>query len=139
MTIVNNLAQMLAQHFAGKIGLGAGDIVPALLKLLPSNGAELNIADLIEKFTQNKSVTDLASSLLGGGSNIAINAEQIISILSEAKLSQFADQLGVGTNEAAGGLAAVLPKLIEQNSQDGQLNADVLGGLAKNVLGGLFK
>lgn len=139
MTIVNNLAQMLIQNFAGKVGLDAGAVVPALLKLLPSEGGEINIAGLVEKFTQNESLANLASSWLGNGGNAAINPSQIMSILSEAKLSQFADHLGVGQGEAAEGLAAILPKFIDQNSQDGQLNADVLGGLAKNVLGGLFK
>ena len=42
-------------------------------------------------------------------------------VLGQGQLGQLAQQLGIGQGEAAGGLASVLPQLIDQMTPQGQV------------------
>lgn len=49
-------------------------------------------------------------------------------LLGEGEISNFASKLGTDSATAAGGLADVLPQLVDQSSQGGSL-LDAAGGL----------
>lgn len=81
---------------------------------------------------------DVVSSWLGSGSNQAIGADQLGSILGSGVLEQFAAKAGVGADQAGSVLAGVLPELINQLSPKGQApDAGNLGSLLGGVLSGL--
>jgi uncharacterized protein YidB (DUF937 family) len=134
------MLNMAAELFVKQMGSAGGGlnlqtVMAALQKLLPSNGGELDLARLIGLFSsQGGGLAAMASSWLGDGANQGINASQIISVLGEGKVAEFAAQLGLQKDTAANGLAQALPDLIDKNSKGGE----ILGSLAGSVLGKLF-
>ncbi|MGV6851179.1 MAG: YidB family protein, partial [bacterium] len=55
-------------------------------------------------------------------------------ILGEDKVAGFAEQLGVSQEDAAGGLASMIPEMINQSSSGGSMMD--IAGMAASVLGG---
>lgn len=136
MSLLNMAAELfLKQMGASGGGLNLQSVMGALQKLLPANGGELDLARLISLFSsQGGGLAAMASSWLGDGTNQSISASQIMSVLGEGKVADFAAQLGLQKNSAAEGLARIVPDLIDKNSKGGE----ILGNIAGSVLGKLF-
>jgi len=119
--------------------MGGGDenaIGGALSSLLGSNndaGGDLDLGGLVGKFAGGD-MGGALQSWLGDGDNESVSAEQVTNALGADKVAQFAQQLGVGQEEAGGALSDLLPNLIDQNSSGG----DLMGNLA-GLAGKLFK
>lgn len=111
----------------------------ALKGLLPTSGGELNLAELAGQFMGSGGVASIAASWLGDGENKGIDPGQIIEVLGNDKISAFAQKLGVDPMVASSALSAILPKLIDQGSTEGKVDAGAIAGMAKGMLGGLFK
>ncbi len=131
-----NLLQMAAQLFldksGGNTGLDAGSVANALKNLLPGDGNDLNIGALISQFSSGD-LTSMVGSWLGDGANDEIGGANITDVLGADKVSSFASELGIGSDEAASGLAGMIPELINKNSSGGSL-LDSLGG-AEGIAG----
>ena len=112
---------------------------PLVLKLLSNDGQQGGLAGLVAKF-QQAGLGDAIQSWIGNGANQAISGEQISAALGSDFVSQLAQKAGVGTGEAAGGLAQMLPQLINHLTPDGQAPAGGLGNSADLMgqLGGLL-
>lgn len=108
------------------------NVIGAFQGLLPINGGELDLASLVSMFGQND-MGALVGSFLGDGQNDPMSASQIMSMFGSDKVGNFASQLGMQPDNAADSLSSVIPKLIDQNSQGGNLS-DAAGKL----IGGLF-
>lgn len=115
-------------------GLNPQSVVAALQKLLPTSGGELDLSRLVGMFSAQGGLAAIASSWLGDGNNQSISASQILAVLGNDKVANFAAQLGLDTGKASEGLAGIVPDLIDKNSKGGAL----LGNLAGSVLGKLF-
>ena len=102
---------------------------PLVLKLLSNDGQQGGLAGLVAKF-QQAGLGDAIQSWIGNGANQAISGEQISAALGSDFVSQLAQKAGVGTGEAAGGLAQMLPQLINHLTPDGQAPAGGLGNSA---------
>lgn len=72
---------------------------------------------------------NIAKSWLGDGSNDSISTDQVSSMFGSDKLSEFASQLGLSDDEAAGGLTDALPKMVDKASSGGSL-LDSIGGIS---------
>ena len=72
---------------------------------------------------------DIAKSWLGDGENSGISTDQVSSMFGTDKIADFASQLGLSQDEAAGGLADALPKIIDNASSGGSL-LDSIGGIS---------
>lgn len=87
---------------------------------------------------QASGLGDQAASWVGTGANLPIGGDQIQALLGSDKLQAIAGQLGLGNGEAAGGLANLLPQVIDQLTPEGRIPegnpADLLGSL-KGLLG----
>ncbi len=133
-----DLIQVAAKMFMDKVGGGNLDIssvVSGLQKLLPTQGGELDIGSLVSQFTsQGGGLATVAASWLGDGGNDSISASTILDVLGSGKVADFASGLGISSEAAAGGLADVIPGLIDKSSQGGSL----LEGAGKSLLGSLF-
>ena len=127
-----NLIDMAAKLFINKIGsnLDVASVAPALTQLLPTSNGELDIGNLVGMF-KSQGLASMASSWLGDGANSGIDASQIMSTLGQSKVSQFASQLGIGEQEAAGGLSDMIPDLIDKTSEGGNLLKAGAGMLGK--------
>jgi uncharacterized protein YidB (DUF937 family) len=87
------------------------------LQLLQQNGG---IEGILGKF-QQAGYADQAQSWISTGQNQPISADALQQVLGHGQLGQIAQQLGIGQSEAAGGLASMLPQLIDQMTPQGEV------------------
>jgi uncharacterized protein YidB (DUF937 family) len=66
-----------------------------------------------------------ANSWVGSGQNEAIPADALSQIFGQGQMQQMGQQLGVSPNVAAGGLAALLPELVNQLTPEGRMDPRV--------------
>ncbi len=118
----------LLQDFLG--GKGNQDVIAkALMQLIGEKEGQLDVASLVARLSSNSNVQGLVTSWLSDGGNDAIDPAQILAIFGQGRVGAFAEQIGVAPDQAAGGLAATLPQMIEQFSRGGSL-LDSAGGVA---------
>lgn len=132
-----DLTQIATKLFMDKIGgsVDTGTASKALSQLIGS-GDSLDIAGLVTQFT-GSGLAGAAKSWLGDGPNEAVSADQITEGFGASAVSSFASQLGVSPEDAASGLAAAIPNLVDQSSKGGSLLGSLggLGGIASKLLG----
>lgn len=79
---------------------------------------------------------DQVNSWIGTGENQPVTADQIQSSLGQnGTLSQIAQQAGVSEQEAAGGLADLLPGLINKLTPNGKIDANDIGSILSQLTG----
>ena len=125
-----DITQLGAQLLNDNLGLNVDPqtIQSALSSLLGDGSGNIDLAALAGQFAAGGGLGDVVNSWLGDGSNSPISAETINNVLGSDKVANFASQLGTDTDSAAGGLADMLPQLIDQASSGGSL-LDSAGGL----------
>lgn len=106
----------------------------ALSSLLGDGKGQLDIASLAGKMTDNSDMGGLLGSWLGDGGNLPISADAVQGLFGESGLSQFASQLGIDSQQAAGTLTALLPQLMDQASSGGSLLDEFAGSSASSLL-----
>ena len=125
-------------------GLDIGDIGNALSSLLGAKEGGLDLSALIGSLSDS-SLGDIVGSWLGSGENASISIEQITELIGSDKISEFASQLGISQESAAGALADALPEVVDEaTNADSSIAEELLekmGGIdgAMNMLGKLFK
>ena len=88
---------------------------------------------------------DTIASWIGSGENQPIDAEKVSELVGSEKVEEFAQNLGVSVDSAKNALSEVLPKVVDQaTNEDSSLAGDLLekvGGIdgAMNMLGKMFK
>ena len=100
----------------------------ALTTLLSDGGGNIDIAGLASKMASSGELGNVLNSWLGDGANSAISADSILGLLGSGKVADFAANVGTDTDNAAAGLAEVLPQLMDKASSGGNLLESV-GGL----------
>jgi uncharacterized protein YidB (DUF937 family) len=90
------------------------------LQLLQQNGG---IQGLLAKF-QQAGYADQVQSWISTGQNMPISADALAKVLGHGQLGTAAQGLGVDSSEAAGGLAAMLPHVIDQLTPQGSIPHD---------------
>jgi uncharacterized protein YidB (DUF937 family) len=124
-------AKLLQDYLGGRGNLDV--IAKALSQLIGEKDGKLDIATLIAQLSSDGNLQGMVSSWLGDGGNAAIDPVQILSIFGSSKVGTFAQQIGISQDQAASGLAATLPQLVDQFSSGGSL-LESAGGVA-GVLG----
>ncbi len=137
-----DLMELGAQLLSDKLGtqVDQGSIVAALTGLLGDGQGNVDLGALAGKIASSGQLGDILGSWLGDGANAAISAEDILGIFGEGDVADFASKLGTSTGNAAGGLADVLPQIMDKASSGGNI-LESLGG-AEGLLGAaksLFK
>lgn len=135
MGLLDNLKDMVGDRAAaGGLGLDP-KLIEAAMALIQKAGG---LSGLLAKFEQG-GLSDLVQSWLGKGGNLALSGDQVKQALGSDIVGDVAEKLGTDQDEAAGGLAKVLPFLIDKLSPDGQApdDADVSGAL-KGLVGKLL-
>jgi uncharacterized protein YidB (DUF937 family) len=67
-----------------------------------------------------------AQSWVSSGQNLPISAEQIRQAVGSGKLQDIAKQLGIDHADAAGGLAELLPQVVNHLTPDGVVQDDLV-------------
>lgn len=138
MDMMKIAAQLFINHLGDRgSSLSLGTVIGALKGLLPTNdNDDLDIGDLVGRFTtQGGSFASLATSWLGDGKNDALDPADLVGMLGEDKVSRFANKVGVAPQNAATGLANMIPELIDSKSEGGNIIPQVAGSTIK----GMFK
>ena len=124
-------------------GLDVGDIANALGGLLGNSEGGLDLSSLVSGLSQN-GLGEIVGSWLGNGENASISLDQVKDLLGSDKIAEFASQLGLSEESAAGALADALPQVVDQatsgeNSMVEEMLAKVGGAEgAMNMLGKMF-
>ncbi len=124
-----SLAEIAAQIFSQVTSTNKGkdDIASALIGLIGGKDNAIDLMDIVSKF-QSGGLESAVSSWLGDGENNGLDITQILAVLGQSKVSQFAGQLDMKEDEALSGLSGMIPKLIDQSSSGGSL-LDSVGGI----------
>jgi len=109
----------------GAQGSGAGaqqqnPLLMLALQMVQQNGG---LQGILSKF-QQAGYGAQADSWVSTGQNQPISAEALQQVLGHGQIGQIAQQLGMSHSEAAGGLASMLPQMIDRMTPQGQVPAD---------------
>ena len=121
---------LLGNVLGGALG-GAGQqqnpMLQIALQLLQQNGG---VGGVLDKFRKG-GFADHADSWQGTGPNMPISPSALQEVLGSGAIGQIAQQLGMSHGDAAGGLAQVLPQLIDKFTPDGSVPTDQNDQVAK--------
>ena len=133
MDLMDIATQLFLQKIGGeqKTSATSSVVQMALKQLFAGDDGEFDLGDLLSKF-QTGDLLEVASSWLGDGDNGGISAKQILDVLGDQNVGDFASKIGIDKETASGGLAETIPELIDKSSQGGNLLDSVggVGGLA---------
>jgi uncharacterized protein YidB (DUF937 family) len=98
-------------------GQAQSPLLQIALQLLQQNGG---VAGVLDKFRQG-GYADQADSWQSAGQNMPLSGNALQEVLGSGTIGQIAGQLGMSHGDAAGGLAQMLPQLIDQFTPNGEL------------------
>ena len=98
-------------------GMAANPLMQIALQLLQQNGG---VAGVLDKFRQ-AGYADQADSWQSTGQNLPISGSSLQEVLGSGTIGQIAQQLGLSHGEAAGGLAQVLPQIVDKLTPGGEV------------------
>lgn len=136
-----DVLKMGAELLGDKLGTSADSdtIQSALGNLLGDGSGGLDLGSIVGNMMSNGGLASVVTSWLGDGDNSPIDVGSLTSLFGESKLADFASMLGVDSDQAAGGLADVLPQIVDKSSSGGNLLESVLGGQGAGGLLGAAK
>jgi uncharacterized protein YidB (DUF937 family) len=113
-------------------------VVAAAASLLSSNSSSIGgasgLAALAGAF-QSKGLGSLMESWVGSGDNQSIDVAQLVGLLGDDNVAQFAQKAGLSLADAGPAIAAVLPSLINGLTPQGKMPET---GSLESTLGGLL-
>jgi uncharacterized protein YidB (DUF937 family) len=105
----------------GTGGSGSGQaqspLLQIALQLLQQNGG---VGGILDKFRQG-GYADQADSWQSTGQNMPLSGNALQEVLGSGAIGQIAGQLGMSHGDAAGGLAQMLPQLIDRFTPNGEV------------------
>lgn len=133
-----NVFESLLSGLAGSsttTGQGATNpMLQLLLQMLSSNGQFGGLSGLAQQFQQAGLGAEL-NSWISTGQNLPISPEQLTQVFGQGQLKQMAANSGLDLGTLSGGLADMLPQMIDRMTPQGQMPA---GGI-DNALAELSK
>ena len=117
---------LLGQMMGGALGGGQqsptgaqpqNPLLQMALQMLQQNGG---LSGVLAKM-QQAGYGQQAQSWIGTGQNMPIDPGALSQIFGHGQLGQIAQQLGVSQEEASGGLAQMLPQVVDQMTPQGQV------------------
>ena len=119
MSLLDQLAgqAMSALGNKGADGEASSGLMASVMDLVNQHGG---LPGLLQKF-QESGLGDQVASWIGTGANAPVSGEQIKDALGADTISQIAEKTGVAPDAASGGLAALLPQLIDKLTPNGQV------------------
>jgi uncharacterized protein YidB (DUF937 family) len=115
------LGSVLGKALGG--GQQGNALVDAAMGLLNNQQGGGGLNGLLEKF-KSSGLGDHAASWVGTGQNMPVSGDQVHNALGGDFINQIASKLGVDPSHASGGLAQLLPTLIDKLTPDGAVPQD---------------
>ena len=119
MGLLDQIVKGLAGKFLGGSAGTQNPLLDIALSLL-TNPQTGGLEGLVETF-KSKGLNDTVSSWVSTGQNLPISGKQIQDVLGSDLIQQFAKKLGASNQDVSGGLANLLPGLIDKLTPKGQL------------------
>lgn len=114
---------------------GQSDLLASVMDLINQHGG---LQGLLQKF-QESGLQEQVVSWIGSGVNAQVSGEQVQGALGADTIGQIAAKLGMAPEAASGGLAALLPQLIDHLTPNGQVpEGNDLMAQGLNLLKGKF-
>ncbi len=135
MGLLDGLVGQVVGQVLGGGQQGGNPLMGIVQSLIEKNGG---IGGLLQQF-QKGGLGDAAASWVSTGKNLPISAEQIASVLGGAGLGDLAAKFGVSTEQASGGLADLLPQVIDKLTPNGAVENDSPSLDLGSILGSLMK
>jgi len=133
------LLDLAGQFLGGNQGGGdtKGQLLNAVIGMIQNQPGGLQ--GLLGKF-QESGMGEQVASWVGRGENLPIGADQLQQALGSEQVEAIAQQAGIPAEHASGGLAALLPDIVNHLTPEGQMpqGNDLqqgLGGLLGKLLG----
>lgn len=135
MGLLDGLAGQVLGQVLGE-QQGGSPILAMVTQLIQANGG---LAGLLQKLEQ-AGLGEQVASWVGTGTNMPVDAAQIVTALGSNVLGDLAAKFGLSTDQVSSSLATALPQAINHLTPSGQVTAgsDSLDSLT-SMLGGLFK
>jgi uncharacterized protein YidB (DUF937 family) len=124
----------LTGSILGGSGGSNNQLVETAINLI-NNHETGGLADLVKSFTES-GLGEAISSWIGTGQNLGVSGEQIASALGSDRIAEISQKLGLGEQDAANGLAGLLPELIDKLTPDGRLPENDMLAQGINILKG---
>jgi len=96
---------------------GQNPLLQIVLQMLQQNGG---LSGMLGKM-QQAGYGEQAQSWISTGQNMPIDPSVLSQIFGQGQLGQLAQQLGVSQEEASGGVAQMLPEVVDQMTPGGQI------------------
>src|SRR6185369_11242759 len=109
MGMLDGLINSALGGMMGHGGQGQSPLLQVALQVLQQNGG---IEGVLDKFRQG-GYGDQAASWQSAGQNMPISGSALQEVLGSGAIGQIAAQLGMSHGETAGGLAQMLPHVID--------------------------
>ena len=106
-------------------------LMDSLMPMLLKGGALGGLGGLVGKFT-GAGLGNKANSWVGSGDNEPLDADEVEAALGSDEIDRIAQQAGVSRDEAKGGLAGMIPGLVDKLSPGGSLPT---GNITKSMKG----
>jgi uncharacterized protein YidB (DUF937 family) len=100
---------------------------------LISNPETGGLQGMLETF-KSKGLGEIISSWIGTGENQAISKDQISEALGKDQIQKMAEKVGISQEEASGGLASLLPEIIDKFTPNGKLPEGGLSDLVTKMM-----
>jgi uncharacterized protein YidB (DUF937 family) len=135
MGLLDGLVGQVVGQVLGGGQQGSNPLMGILQSLIEKNGG---IGGLLQQF-QKGGLGDAAASWVSTGSNLPISADQIASVLGGSGLGELAAKFGISPEQANGGLADLLPQVIDKLTPNGKVENDSPSLDLGSILGSLMK
>lgn len=118
-------------------GGGGGQLVSMVTGFIQGHGG---LEGLSQKFN-GAGLGNIFQSWISKGPNLPVSGDQILKVFGEQDLGRLGQNLGLGAADAAGGLAQILPGLVDKLTPDGvPVSGGALeSGIQNLVSGGIGK
>lgn len=132
MGLLDQIGDLFGGDKKGGGGGGADGLLGAAMGLV---GGKDGLQGLLKKF-DDAGLDDVVKSWFGKDDNKPLSADQVRNALGDEEVSRVAKEAGVSEDEAADGLAGMLPGLIDKITPDGKIpDLDDLKDLAGKFFG----
>lgn len=98
---------------------GDNDMLETVMQLV-NNPQTGGLGGLVQSFQQG-GLGELVNSWVSTGQNLPISADQLQSVLGSPMLQGLAGKFGMSQEQIAGGLASILPQVVDQLTPGGEV------------------
>lgn len=130
-----DISSMIAGLLKDKLNLSqdAGSLAPLVTSLFGGD-EKLDVTSIMGKLLAQGGLNSIISSWQGNGANDPIEPTQLAGALDDGALNKVSSELGVSSSDLLGGLADVLPGVVDQLTQQPSGILSMLSGFMAKFL-----